>query len=105
MELRPDQNFDPFGPDADQYPSLSDVLNGIDYNDPESVFGAIRRSGSNIPIPKQVSPEDYRRQATKRLSAIIQSLDLLHAILEAPRAHNPKPMDEEDQNTEIEDTS
>lgn len=48
----------------------------------ERMFDYLRASGSGLPIPEQVSPEEVRRQATKRSSAIFQRLDTLHAIVD-----------------------
>lgn len=48
----------------------------------ERMFDYLRASGSGLPIPEQVSPEEVRRQATKRSSSIFQSFDTLRAIVD-----------------------
>lgn len=57
-------------------------MDDIDYNDPESFFRALAASGSNLPIPKLLSPEEVDQKTRRYSQAILASLDILHAILE-----------------------
>ncbi|KAF7553797.1 hypothetical protein G7Z17_g3396 [Cylindrodendrum hubeiense] len=78
MELRPDHQFDPFGPDAHAYDD--DEIAGIkdiDWSDPASFLAAM-----GGPIPKCPSPSEVRQEATERSRKIFASYDTLNKILE-----------------------
>ncbi|KAH8804452.1 hypothetical protein F5884DRAFT_796055 [Xylogone sp. PMI_703] len=85
MELRPNHQFDPFGPEAPTYDSDDDHdFSNIDFNDPASFMRAI--GGSGLPIPKLMSPTDVRREAMERSRNIFAHHDKLREILKRHEA-------------------
>lgn len=68
MELRPDHQFDRFGPygdllgpDADAYDGVDDnIINSIDWNDPSSFFKAMGAGAGGMPIPEMKSAPEIR---------------------------------------------
>jgi hypothetical protein len=83
MELRPDHQFDPFGPGADAYDGeIDDVVNNIDWNDPSSFFKAMGAGPGGMPMPEMKSTLDVRREATARSANIFTSYEMLHGILQ-----------------------
>ena len=79
MELRPKNQFDPFGLDVDAYDDGHDLnLDNIDFNDPAH-FRELY--GPNFPVPESSSPEDVRREAKERSRRIFASYDMLREIL------------------------
>ena len=63
-------------PDAD--------LSGVDYNDPASFFRAL--GGTNLPIPKTMSPQQVRDGAKTMSTEIFRDWDLLKNILDRHEA-------------------
>ena len=58
-------------------------LNGIDWSDPESFFRAIGGGpGTNLPIPKMISPSQVKKQASEYSSQIFSNQVLLKDILD-----------------------
>ena len=85
MELRPNHRPNPFSLGADSYSLSHDNANsssGVDSDDPASFLESVAGLRNNLPIPKLVSPEELRMEAAQFSSAIFQSLDTLHAIVE-----------------------
>ncbi|KAH8759995.1 hypothetical protein F5883DRAFT_564348 [Diaporthe sp. PMI_573] len=87
MELRPNHQFDPFGPDAAAY-DVDDIdLDGINFNDPASFMKALGGGGpGGLPIPKLMQPDEVRREAKGRSSRLYASHSDLRAILERHEA-------------------
>jgi hypothetical protein len=88
MDLRPNHQFDPFDSDDDpRLPLPDEMFKNIDFNDPASFFKALGGgSGTNLPIPKEMSPEEVRGKARGSSDAILRQLDILHEILERHEA-------------------
>ncbi|KAF7511412.1 hypothetical protein GJ744_004601 [Endocarpon pusillum] len=88
MDLRPNHQFDPFDLDDDPFsPEEEEMFKNIDFNDPASFFKALGGgSGTNLPIPKQMSPEEVRGKARASSDAILRQLDILHEIVERHEA-------------------
>jgi len=83
MDLRPDHQFNPFGPEAAQYEGGDFDPNSVDWNDPSSFFAAMDRGGvGGLPVPKVLSPEEVRSEAGERRRNLFASYDTLHDILE-----------------------
>ncbi|OTA79577.1 hypothetical protein M434DRAFT_402053 [Hypoxylon sp. CO27-5] len=73
MELRPDHQFDPFGPEADSYDDVD--ISGMDFNDPATMSQLL---GLEV---KGQSPAAVRREAKERSTNIFSSYHTLHEIL------------------------
>lgn len=89
MELRPNHQFDPYGPGADAYytDEAADVVNNIDWDDPSSFFKAIGAGpGGSMPMPEMKSAPDVRREATARSAKIFTSYETLREILQRHEA-------------------
>ena len=89
MDLQRDHQFDPFSEQATNLPPLPPgLMDSIDFNDPESVFGQLLGGGigTNLPIPKSATPQEVRQETAQRAPAILQSFDTLHAILDRHEA-------------------
>ncbi|KAF2688061.1 hypothetical protein K458DRAFT_401459 [Lentithecium fluviatile CBS 122367] len=74
--------FDPFNPDHIR--DLPDVdFSNIDWNDPASIFGSLGAGpGTNLPIPKMISPAQVKKEARERSRQIFKDWELLNAILD-----------------------
>ena len=89
MELRRNHQFDPFSEEAANIPLLPEgLMESIDFNDPQSVIGKLFGGGpgTNLPIPKQVTPKQVRQDVGKRAPAVLKSFDCLYRILERHEA-------------------
>lgn len=84
MDLRPDHQFDPFGPEAAAYDDVDLDMDSIDFNDPASFMKMI--GGGNLPVPKLMQPAEVRREAAGRSKRLFLSHNDLHAILERHEA-------------------
>jgi len=75
--------FDPWDPNTETN-NLPDVdFSEINWDDPASVFSAIGGGpGTSLPIPKMISPEQVRKQASERSIQIFSDWELLNAILD-----------------------
>lgn len=82
MELRPDHQFDPFGPDAAAYDDPKFDVDSIDWSDPTAFFKAMDAGQPGaMPMPEIKTPAEVRREARARLDKIFASYETLHEIL------------------------
>ncbi|KAJ5992434.1 hypothetical protein N7451_008158 [Penicillium sp. IBT 35674x] len=87
MELRPQHQFDPFGPgaaafddDDDDDPSFD--FENIDFNNPQALSKALGLDGPGSPaFPECKSPAEVRQEAKARSENIFTSYETLHEIL------------------------
>ncbi|KAJ5912994.1 hypothetical protein N7504_001877 [Penicillium tannophilum] len=90
MELRPQHQFDPFGPgaaafDDDDDPSFD--FENLDYNNPQALFKALGLGGPGSPaFPECKSPAEVRQEAKVRSENIFTSYETLHEILKRHEA-------------------
>ncbi len=82
MQSRTNHRFDPFGPEAANFPDSGGLnLDDIDFKDPLSFFKALNDGKSGLPMPDLMEPAQVRQLCKKRSSGIMASHDRLRAIL------------------------
>ena len=81
MQSRMNHRFDPFGPEAANFPDSGINFDDIDFNDPLSFFKALNDGKSGLPIPDLMEPSQVRQLCKKRSSGIMASHDRLRGIL------------------------